>query len=185
MLPQSLNCKTIALLSLLALSLTLGACASAARPDHMMISMANRQSLAPVDAGYKTLKVGTVSGGGSTNPLWISGVSASDFKQALEASLGETKLLGDIGAAGSIVSAQLESLDRPLIGIDLTVKSTVKYTVMPPSSANPTFVETITESGTAKFGESLLAVERLRLANEASIKKNIATFIDHYLASLR
>ena len=43
----------------------------------------------------------------------------------------------------------------------------------------------VAATGTASMGQSLLATERLRMANEASIRENIKTFLTRFRARAR
>ena len=78
------------------------------------------------------------------------------------------------------VSASLIDLKQPLAGFDLTVTSRVRYTVTRDSQT--VFDETVAATGTASMGQSLMATERLRKANEASIRENIKAFLTRFRA---
>ncbi|MEM7445697.1 MAG: hypothetical protein AAF414_20415 [Pseudomonadota bacterium] len=58
----------------------------------------------------------------------------------------------------------------------MTVTSTVEYVIEDQLTGQTIFEEVITAPYTAAFGDSLLGVERLRLANEGSIRANIQEF---------
>lgn len=108
----------------------------------------------------------------------MSNVSGDQFDGALRASLDAAAFLAPAGAAPSYrVTARLLELDRPLAGLDMTVRSRVHYNVVEAANSKTVLDEPIAASGTAKLGESLLGVERLRLANEASVRANIEAFI--------
>jgi hypothetical protein len=72
-----------------------------------------------------------------------------------------------------------------MAGIDMSVTSKVRYTVSPVGGGAPVFDGTVAATGTARFGESLLAIERLRKANEASIRANIASFLEQLRTALK
>ncbi|MDR3508856.1 MAG: hypothetical protein P4L64_13255 [Caulobacteraceae bacterium] len=166
--------------------ITLSACATGAVPTAMVVSPNDAIVVAPGAPGYHQLKVASVGGGSETNPLWMSDVSNDAFKTALEASLqGVAYLSDDPTKANLQVTAAMVDLKRPMAGLDMSVTSTVRYTVAPVAGGAPVFDETIAATGTARFGEALAAVERLRKANEASIKANITLFIQHLEASLK
>lgn len=59
----------------------------------------------------------------------------------------------------------------------MTVKSRVHYNVVEVATSKTLIDEPIAASGTAKMGEALIGVERLRLANEAAVRANIQAFI--------
>jgi len=79
------------------------------------------------------------------------------------------------------VEAELVELNQPIIGLTLDVKSTVNYKV---TNQKDTQIFPITAIGTGTFSDAAIAIERLRIANEKSIKENIKQFIqkisDHY-----
>jgi hypothetical protein len=165
-------------------SLLLGACASAARPELMATTAATVAPAAPADAGYKAVRVSDVTGGGETNPMWMSNVSAQDFRAALETSLRASNYLADTaGGARYDVTAQLLNVDRPMVGFSMTSTSTVNYTVRG-ADGRVVLQEIIKAPGTAKMGDAFLGVERVRLANENAIRENIRQFIDKLRASL-
>lgn len=67
------------------------------------------------------------------------------------------------------------------MGLDATVTSTVPYTMTPVAGGKP-FSTPVIESFAATFADAALGVERLRLANEGSMRRNIETFIDRLVA---
>lgn len=134
--------------------------------------------------GYKAFRVAAVSGGNKTNPMWASNVSSEDFQKALEGSLRAGNYLADDPAqAKGEIKAAMNSLDRPMVGLDLSVASSVKYTVAYDGAA-PVFDEVVAAVGKAKFSEAFVAVERLRLANEAAIRENIKAFMERLQPAL-
>ena len=66
---------------------------------------------------------------------------------------------------------------QPLAGLDMTVGSAVNYKIVRIADGKVVFDQIVSASYTAAFGDSILGVERLRLANEGSVKKNISKFI--------
>lgn len=117
-----------------------------------------------------------ISGGKDTNPIWMSKVSNEDFQYALKSSLHQNHLYAG-GPSKYTVSAEIAALDQPIMGVDMSVSSKVRYKVTRVSDKTVVFNEVIAATYTAKFGDSLLGVERLRLANEGSIRQNIEIFI--------
>jgi hypothetical protein len=143
-------------------------------------------AVTPDQPGFHQLKVANVQGGSETNPLWMSNVSNNDLRSALESSLKAFSYLADDPDRANLqVSASIVDLQRPLAGLDLTVTSKVHYTVSPAGGGAPLYDNTVAASGTATFSDALIAVERLRMANEASIKANIASFIEQLRATLK
>jgi len=136
-----------------------------------------------VNSPYKgAMNVGTVSGGQETNPLWTSMVGDKEFKEALEHSLAVNKLLAPTDSdAKYVVNAELNDLDQPLAGFDLTVSAKVDYRVTKKDASELAFGDTVESKYTASFSDAFVAVERLKLANEGAIRNNIKTFIDRLL----
>ena len=129
------------------------------------------------------VQISGITGGKATDPLWTSQVSNENFRQALELSLKQHTILGG-GDAPLALQAILVSLDQPVIGFDMTVTSTVTYQITN-AAGQSVFDETVATPYTANFSDAFAGVERLRLANEGSIKKNIRTFIQKLVAASR
>jgi hypothetical protein len=154
----------------------LSGCATAARTDHMTVSSAPsaRTAHSPLKS---SISIETVSGGENTNPLWTSEIGNAEFRGALEASLRSTQLLAD-GPGRYALKAILLSVKQPMVGFDMTVTTTVQYTLTERSSSRVVFDKPISSSYTATVGDAFLGYERLRLANEGAAKNNISQLID-------
>ncbi|CAN7199083.1 hypothetical protein LJR225_000640 [Phenylobacterium sp. LjRoot225] len=164
---------------------TLTACASGARPDSMAFTNTAGAPVTQAEPGYKAFRVVHVDGGSKTNPLWMSSVSSEDFQKALESSLQSLGLLSDDPAkAKAEITANLQALDRPLAGLDMSVTSKVRYSAKSTSDQKVIFDDTVAATGTAKFGDALVGVQRLKLANEAAMKENIKAFVERLRKSL-
>lgn len=161
--------------------LSLGACASAARPEAMAVLPSTVAAAKVGDVGYGAIKIVNVSGGTETNPLLMSEVASGDFRQALESSLKSTGFLGATDAAPLSLTAAMLELKQPFAGLDLSVTSRVRYSVTD-ASGKLIFDDTVAATGTAKMGEAFVATERLRLANEYAIRENIKGFIERFRA---
>jgi len=148
------------------------ACAQPSRPEAMA---AGRPTDAPPQVSGARFSVGQVAGGEETNPMWTSEVSAAAFQAALTASLANAGL-HDAGSNLQI-DAVLEDLDQPLAGFDMTVTSQVTYRVVNGSS-DILLEQRVVAPHTATVGDAFLGMERLRLANEGSIRANITRFIE-------
>ncbi|MDP3658883.1 hypothetical protein [Phenylobacterium sp.] len=172
-------------LMLAAASLGVTGCASGARSTQMIAA----PTIAPASAGelgYRQFRVAATQGGSETNPLWMSNISNVDFKAALEASLRAANYLADEAqAATSEITASMIDLKRPLAGLDMSVTTRVRYSATDLKSGGVVFDDTVAATGTATMGDALIGVERLRLANEASVRANIESFIERLRASLK
>jgi hypothetical protein len=157
----------------------LPACAAPARPELMTAVVADSGSHAMVANSPLRQQVwlASVTGGEPTNPIWTSEVGNSEFREALRRSLdGAGFAASDDGGRFSL-HADLIRVDQPLIGFSITVTSTAGYRLVDDTTNETVFSETIIAPYTAGVGDAFLGVERLRIANEGSIRQNIAQFI--------
>ena len=154
----------------------LTACASPAMQQSMQIGVQDLPTTTSPKLKGK-INVRNVSGGKDTNPLWTSQVDSQGFKTALEQSLATVGYQNqNTQQALYQVDAVLQDLSQPMFGVTFDVHSTVLYTV---SSDGQSKVFPITATGTATASDKFMAVERLRIANERSIRENIKKFIQN------
>lgn len=152
-------------------------CASPARVDQMTVAGQPNQRIATSPLRHN-LAIRDVTGGQETNPMWKSNIGSDEFEQALEGSLRAVGLLAPRQAGTHMLTVHLEKVEQPILGISMTVTATVRYTVTERATGKDVFAKTITVPYTASFGDALLGVERLRLANEGAIRENITQLID-------
>ena len=157
---------------------TLSACATAADPTAMALAAPT-----PTDKPFPSqlqhaMCARSITGGEETNPMWASKVGNDGFKTALSSSLDAAGLLAasDSGCTYPI-DANLLGLQQPSFGFDMTVTAHVNYKVYD-SAGQPYLLETIDSPYTAKMGDAFAGTERLRLANEGSIRASIQLFFD-------
>lgn len=158
----------------------LSACATPARVEQMRVDTpeAVRQAIAG-SAMKEAVSIKEVSGGKETNPLWVSNISNEDFRRALEDSLRSAGLLAPTAQGGRyLLTVNLLSLAQPMFGADMTVTASVLYTLVDSRSGKEVWVRTITLPYTAAFGDSILGVERLKLANEGAARVNIRKLVE-------
>lgn len=161
---------------LLAATLMLTACATASQPGAMVPAISAQSIVTPQSKLFESVSVGDIGGGKNTSPLWTSQVSNEDFGEALRQSFAAHAMLStDTGDYR--LDAELVKLKQPFAGVDMSVTSDVKYTLTNVGTGAVVFDQVVSEKYTAKFGDSLVAVKRLQLANEGSIKSNIAALI--------
>lgn len=164
-------------------TLALVACASPARIDRMALSGADVPVTAVPAALANNIRVDSVSGGEETNPLWTSEIGSDEFRKALEQSLESAGLLNALRTGGRYaLSAVLQEVKQPLFGFDTTVETRVRYRLVEAATGTLILDEEISESYTAKFSDQPFGVERLRLANEGSAKRNISRIVDRLLS---
>jgi hypothetical protein len=121
--------------------------------------------------------VRNITGGEKTNPLWVSKVDNDGFRTALGTSLDTAGLSASASGCNYPIDVNLLGLSQPSIGFDMTVTSHVNYKVYDPK-AQPLVLETIDAPFTATMKDAFVGVERLRLANEGSIRASIEKFFD-------
>lgn len=158
-------------LTLISIS-TLYGCATGANPGAMVVNAIEKPTLVNAELKEK-ISVRYVGGGKETNPMLASQVDTLAFRDALSQSL---RVAGyEAGSSGSyFVDAEIQALSQPMFGMTFDVKSTVRYTV---EGNGKRKIFPITSVGSASPSEAFLGVERMRLANEKSIKENIKQFL--------
>ena len=162
----------LSLLILTAVFLT--GCATSA--SHNAMSMGIGDIPAKLNPELKgNVNIRNVSGGQDTNPLWVSKVDNQGFKSALEQSLIAIGYMAPRGSTAKYqVDANLQDLDQPAFGLTFDVKSTVTYTISGESGQK---IFPVTAIGSASTSDAFIGMERMRIANERSIKENIKLFI--------
>lgn len=166
-----------------ALSFLVG-CASEASVQGMTVSALESPTFVVPKDLERGISIRSVTGGEETNPMWTSEVGNEAFRDALAFSLRNNSLLATESAGRFVLDANLIDVEQPLIGFDTKVTSTVQYRLEHVDKVDEPYEDLVVESYTAKMSESWYGVERLRLANEGSIRNNINTFIrrvvEHY-----
>jgi hypothetical protein len=123
--------------------------------------------------------VGTVDGGQSTNPLWTSEVGTEEFRGALIDSLRNYGLFAEgTSAPRYILNAHLVGVEQPLIGINMTVKSTINYELVDASTYKALYGDSLQKAYTASSLDAFYGATRLKLANEGAIRQNIKEYIE-------
>jgi hypothetical protein len=117
--------------------------------------------------------VSDVSGGDKTNPHWESEIGNDDFRRILESSLNSAGLLERARGEGRyLLSAVLESIDQPSIGVSLTVTTLVKYTLTDERTGETVYQESVAGEYSTKFWDSLLNSKRLQVAGKGAARDN-------------
>jgi hypothetical protein len=180
----SMNVPTVKLgirIAAFALLAGLGACASAADPGAMTLSTPTALASAaapPFPANLQhAMCVRSVTGGEETNPMWVSKVDDNGFKSAFTGSLDNAGLTAQSAGCSYQIDVNLLGLSQPSMGLDMTVTSHVNYKVYD-ASGQPYLLATIDAPYTATMSDAFMGVERLKLANEGSIRTSIQMFFD-------
>ena len=164
--------RTSVVIALLVVTLLYG-CATGANSVSMAVS--SSESPLSINEELKSkISVRNVSGGKETNPMMASQVDSSAFESALSQSLRASgyESIGRLGVF--FVDAELQALIQPMFGLTFDVTSTVRYTV---EGQGKRKIFPITVVGTATISDAFAGYERLRIANEKSIKENIKQFL--------
>jgi hypothetical protein len=122
----------------------------------------------------------SVAGGRETNPMWTSQVSSEDFRRALETSLQRHRVFSRVirnAGADYQLSVTLVRLKQPFAGFDMTVAAEVMWRLTS-NSGRVVWQQTTNQSYKATVGDALVGVNRLRLANEGTIRENIKLGIE-------
>ncbi len=162
--------------------LLLAGCATPTRIEQM--AAAPRAVTQSADPTLRNaISVTEVTGGRETNPMWTSQVSSDSFHRALEMSLQSAGLHERLAARSRFrLIADISRVDQPMFGIDMTVSSTVRYSLIDTSSKKEVYGRVITVAYTAKISDAFLGAERLKLANEGSMRANIEKLVEDLLA---
>jgi hypothetical protein len=139
-----------------------------------------------VPEGLKgNVELDAVKGGEATGRWWGSRISSLALSQALEDSLRSVGML-PMTAGPSVkyqLRVQLLTLDQPLVAADTTVTAAIQYSLLAKADGAVLYQRAVRSTGTAGLGEALLSqTERLRLANEAAVRANIASAVRDLLS---
>lgn len=157
--------------------LFLAGCASPARVGQMT-AHPPAEVVGKTSQLNRRVVLGAIAGGEETNPLWISNVSNADFSRALEDSLKGVGLLAPSRDKSEyLLAANLNALEQPILGFDMTVTASVSYTLTENLSGKEVYRSTVSTPFTATVSDAFLGVERLKIANEGAVRANIADII--------
>jgi len=177
---QSLYFRRTLLIGGLAVAALVTGCATPAHSVNMVVRAGDATAArsATPEALKANIAIRDVTGGKETNPMWVSNVGSSDFERALEDSLRAVGMLAANRQSGRYqLVAHLEKLEQPFMGFDMTVTATVAYTLIERATGKTAWQKSIATPYTAKVGDAFVGTERLRLANEGSVRQNITQLI--------
>ncbi|MEE1673258.1 hypothetical protein SNR37_002672 [Agarivorans aestuarii] len=151
----------------------LAGCASGAQVANMVNKGEQQQFPQEIQ---ENLALSSVTGGEETNPAWTSEISDKAFSEAIKQSLVEQGLFSDDG--NYQLAVEMVEIEQPLFGLDMTVTTTVKYTLTDKETGKVLFDETVNAPYTATVGDAFAGVKRLQLANEGSGRENIKGLLE-------
>jgi hypothetical protein len=171
---RSLTAQRLVVASFAA-ALCLEGCAMPARSTAMAVSASPELASTAHDDYYWRLAVTSVEGGRRTGALGRSEIGNEDLRSALEHSLRAAGYLADDSAAASIdLSASIVRLDRPSFGFTTTVTTVLRYRTVARETGAALLDTTVEARGSS---DAFLGIKRFRLAQEASIRANIACLL--------
>ncbi len=169
---------TIRLTLMIAVLGVLSACATPARTGQMVPESALFSSYGLDSPLRNAITISKVGGGEKTNPLVGSKVGDTELQEALRLSLKQYGLLGTTDVAAPFrLEAFLIELKQPATGHTMIVTSAMRYKLTRSSDDQVVYDEIITASFQATMGDAFYGPHRLKLANEGSIRANIAVFL--------
>jgi hypothetical protein len=103
-------------------------------------------------------------------------VANEPFKAALESTLAFNGYLAQSGTPKFYLDAEIQNLDQPIMRLDFDVVADVTYKVS--GGAGAPAVYPIKAKGTATFSDSVIGVDRIRIANESAMRENLKQFLE-------
>ena|GEM_PF-656508 len=171
----------VRLILMIAMLGVLGACATPARPGHMVPESALFPSYSPDSALRNAIAISKAGGGEKTNPLLVSKVGDKELHETLRLSLSQYGLLStsDVDALFRLEVFLIELKQPRGEGLTAIVDSVMRYKLTRSGDDQVVYDDIITASYKATVGDALYGAHRLKLANEGSIRANIAAFLQH------
>ncbi len=164
---------------LIAALCVLNSCATAAQPGGMVPQSTAFRSESFDATLRRAITITKVGGGEKTNPLLGSKVGDDEMREALHLSLEQYDLYASSEASASFsLEAFLIELKQPVSGYTMVVSSVVRYKLIRNSDNRALYDDIVTASYRATLKDSSIGINRLKLANEGSIRANITSFLD-------
>jgi hypothetical protein len=162
----------------------LSACAAPARTGHMVPESTLFLSCSPDSPLRNAIAISKAGGGEKTNPLLVSKVGDKELHEALQLSLERFGFLSASDAAAPFrLEVFLIELKQPTGGGYTTiVTSAMRYKLTRSGDDQVLYDDIITASYKVTVGEVFYGVHRVKVANEGSIRANIAVFLQHLIS---
>ena len=170
----------VRLILMIALLGTLSTCSTPARSGRMVPK--STLSVSPsLDSPLRNaIAISKVGGGEKTNPMLWSKVGTNELHEALRLSLSQHGFLSTSDVAVPFrLEVFLIELKQPPGGYTLIVTSIIRYKLTRSRDDQVVYDDIITASYTATPDDAFVALHRMKLANEGSIRANIAAFLKH------
>jgi len=160
---------------LLLFALYLSGCAFPATKYGMIVT----DYTAPKQIGEKIFVKESTGGRSFILPFFLmTNIPNDNFSEAVKESLLNSRAFSALSSNwGDDWGLEIEiiGVDKPMFEFDSTVTTTIKYSLY--RKGKKIHETTISERGTAKVSESLIGIQRLRIAIEYSAKANVKNFI--------
>ena len=175
---QILTC--VRLVFMIAMLGTLSACSAPARSGHMVPKSALSLSHSLDSPLRNAIAISKIGGGEKTNPMLWSKVGTNELHEALRLSLSQYGFLSTSDVAAPFrLEVFLIELKQPPGGYTLIVTSFIRYKLTRSRDDQVVYDDVITASYKATMDDAFAAIHRMKLANEGSIRANIAAFLQH------
>lgn len=164
----------------------LAACAGAARTTQIVAPATTTTLIDSNSPLFESVTVGAINGGAETTLTSLTTqVSNESFSEALATSLRINGFLSDEPQDDFVVDATILSIEQPSLQIDFTTTATVAYLVRARASNQPLYEQEVTTSSEAKFTDSIVRSERIRIATQGAMRENIAKFLNDFSDSAK
>jgi hypothetical protein len=166
--------RSISIVALCASAAVVAGCATASKPEAMV------PSAAVAGVQHQATASVVVAGGSDTSAMGKSQISNEAFQQAIVQSIEKNKTFSSVVKAPGgdyTLAVTVIAMDQPSFGLSFTVKMEAAWSLKKSDGA-VVMQESIKSEGTAGMGDAFAGVERLRLANEAAARANIATALE-------
>jgi hypothetical protein len=178
-------------LSVLALAaILLAGCGAPSQSLNMTVPKADLLQLRTwvPDAMKFNVALEHVAGGTNTSYWWGSRVSAMAFENALDDSLRGVGMIPPAPPSAEhqprfLLKTQIIALMQPLVATAPEVGVAVRYQLVDRSDGQLVYDRTLRTTGHADFSDAMLSEpERMRMANEDAVRKNLVTAMRDLMA---
>jgi hypothetical protein len=99
-------------------------------------------------------------------------IKNEDLKLAVESAILSSQLFSGMGRNLN-VNVSVLSIKNPMFGMDLTAEARVRWQIFNADSKEEIFNSVFSSSHTSTVGDHVVAVQRLKMANQEALRKNI------------
>lgn len=99
-------------------------------------------------------------------------IKNEDLKLAVESAIISSQLFSGMGRNLN-VSVSVLSIKNPMFGMDLTAEARVRWQILNADSKEEIFNAVFSSSHTSTVGDHVVAVQRMKMANQEALRKNI------------